>query len=218
MNMSNNLVKHLSNVTRVDREAKNGHRGAVIWLTGLSGSGKSTLAHGLEEVLHSQGYRTYVLDGDNVRHGLCNDLGFTHEARSENIRRIGEVAKLFMDAGFIVITAFISPFSVDRDQVRKGFNSNDFIEVYCESPIDVCENRDVKGIYKKARNGEILEFTGISSPYDVPEKPDLIINTSQTSLTDSLRCLVDFVTAMRPLTNRVNNVFKEDVNQSRLTQ
>jgi adenylylsulfate kinase len=216
--MSNNLVKHQSNVTRVDREVKNGHRGAVIWLTGLSGSGKSTLAHGLEEVLHSQGYRTYVLDGDNVRHGLCNDLGFTHEARSENIRRIGEVAKLFMDAGFIVITAFISPFREDRDDVRKGSNPNDFIEVYCDSPIDVCENRDVKGIYKKARNGEILEFTGISSPYDVPEKPDLIINTSHTSVTDSLRCLVDCVTAMRPLTNGVNDVFKEDVNQARLTQ
>jgi adenylylsulfate kinase len=209
--MSNHLVKHQSSVTRAEREAKNGHHGAVIWLTGLSGSGKSTLAHGLEEVLHSQGYRTYVLDGDNIRYGLCNDLGFTHEARSENIRRIGEVAQLFMDAGFIVITAFISPFSVDREQVRKEFNSKDFIEVYCDSPIDVCEKRDVKGIYKKARNGEILEFTGISSPYDVPEKPDLIINTSQTSLTDSLRYLVDCVTAMRPLTNSVNNVFKEDV-------
>lgn len=209
--MSNNLVKHQSHVTRADREAKNGHRGAVIWLTGLSGSGKSTLAHGLEEALHSQGYRTYVLDGDNVRHGLCNDLGFTHEARSENIRRIGEVAKLFMDAGFVVITAFISPFREDRDDVRKGFNSNDFIEVYCVSPIDVCENRDVKGIYKKARNGEILEFTGISSPYEVPEKPDLIINTSQTSLTDSLRYLVDCVTGMCPIING-DNVFKADVN------
>jgi len=167
--MSNNLVKVQSNVTRADREAKNGHRGAVIWLTGLSGSGKSTLAHGLEEVLHSQGYLTYVLDGDNVRHGLCSDLGFTHQARSENIRRVGEVAKLFMDAGFIVITAFISPFSVDRDNIRKGFNSNDFIMVYCESPIDVCENRDVKGMYKQARKGQILEFTGISSPYEIPE-------------------------------------------------
>jgi adenylylsulfate kinase len=214
--MSNNLVKHQYNVTRTDREAKNGHRGAVIWLTGLSGSGKSTLAHGLEESLHSQGYRTYVLDGDNVRHGLCNDLGFTHEARSENIRRVGEVARLFIDAGFIVITAFISPFREDRDDVRKGFNSNDFIEVYCDSPIDVCESRDVKGIYKKARKGEILEFTGISSPYEIPVKPDLIINTSHTSVTDGLRYLVDCVTAMRPLTNS-DNVFKADVNQARLT-
>jgi adenylylsulfate kinase len=214
--MSNNLVKHQYNVTRTDREAKNGHRGAVIWLTGLSGSGKSTLAHGLEESLHSQGYRTYVLDGDNVRHGLCNDLGFTHEARSENIRRVGEVARLFIDAGFIVITAFISPFRKDRDDVRKGFNSNDFIEVYCDSPIDVCESRDVKGIYKKARKGEILEFTGISSPYEIPVKPDLIINTSHTSVTDSLRYLVDCVTVMCPIING-DNEFKADVNQARLT-
>jgi len=142
------------------REAQNGHRGAIIWLTGLSGAGKSTLAHAVEDKLHQIGCRTFVMDGDNVRHGLCGDLGFSRQDRKENIRRIGEVAKLFMEAGVIVLTAFISPFRADRERVRGMVEHGDCIEI--------CENRDVKGLYKKARDGQISEFTGISSPYDPP--------------------------------------------------
>lgn len=179
---STNTVWHHATVTRARREAQNGHRGAIIWFTGLSGSGKSTLAHAVEEELHQRGCRTFVLDGDNVRHGLCGDLGFSAEDRVENIRRIGEVSKLFMEAGMIVLTAFISPFRADRERVRGMVEHGDFIEIFCDSPIEICESRDVKGMYKKARAGQIAEFTGISSPYEVPEDPELIVNTGIAQL------------------------------------
>jgi adenylylsulfate kinase len=179
---STNVVWHHATVTRVRREAQNGHRGAIIWFTGLSGSGKSTLAHAVEETLHQQGCHTFVLDGDNVRHGLCGDLGFSSKDREENIRRIGEMAKLFMEAGMIVLTAFISPFRADRERVRGMVEQGDFIEIYCDASIEVCEARDVKGIYKKARAGLIPEFTGITSPYEVPKNPELTVNTGGVEL------------------------------------
>jgi adenylylsulfate kinase len=188
---STNVVWHHATVTRVRREAQNGHRGAIIWFTGLSGSGKSTLAHAVEETLHQQGCHTFVLDGDNVRHGLCGDLGFSNKDRQENIRRIGEVAKLFMEAGAIVLTAFISPYRVDRERVRGMVEHGDFIEIYCDAPIEVCEARDVKGIYKKARAGLIPEFTGISSPYEVPKNPELTVNTGGEKLEACVKQVID---------------------------
>lgn len=181
---STNTVWHNATVTRERREDQNNHRGVAIWFTGLSGSGKSTLAHTVEEALHQMGCRTYVFDGDNVRHGLCADLGFSAEDRSENIRRIGEMVRLFVDAGVIALTAFISPFRKDRHVVRQRVTSDDFIEVYCRCPLEICEQRDVKGHYKRARAGEIPEFTGISSPYEEPQDAELILDTGTTSLTD----------------------------------
>lgn len=182
LSASTNTVWHHATVTRKRREEKNGHRGAILWFTGLSGAGKSTLAHAVEEVLHQRGCRTFVLDGDNVRHGLCADLGFSTEDRMENIRRIGEVTKLFMEAGVIVLTAFISPYRTDRKHVRNMVEQNEFIEIYCNATLEVCESRDIKGLYKKARAGQIAEFTGISAPYEVPVKADLTINTGSASL------------------------------------
>ena len=179
---STNVVWHHATVTRARREAQNGHRGAIIWFTGLSGSGKSTLAHAVEEAMYQQGCHTFVLDGDNVRHGLCGDLGFSIKDREENIRRIGEMAKLFMEAGVIVLTAFISPFRADRERVRGMVDRGDFIEIYCDAPIEICEARDVKGMYKKARAGLITEFTGISSPYEIPNNPELTVNTGRAEL------------------------------------
>lgn len=178
--VSDNVVWHHATVTRARREDQNGHRGAILWFTGLSGAGKSTLAHEVEEQLHQMGCHTFVLDGDNVRHGLCGDLGFSSEDRVENIRRIGEVAKLFMEAGVIVLTAFISPFRADRDKVRAMVQPGEFVEIYCQCSIELCEERDVKGLYKKARAGEIKHFTGISSPYEAPDKPELAVDTSRT--------------------------------------
>jgi len=180
--ISSNVVWHHATVTRARREQQNNHRGAILWFTGLSGAGKSTLAHAVEEELHQMGCRTFVLDGDNVRHGLCGDLGFSNEDRIENIRRVGEVAKLFMEAGIIVLTAFISPFRSDRERVRGMVEHGDFIEIYCDSSIEVCETRDVKGFYKKARAGQIAEFTGISSPYEVPENPEITVRTGTVEL------------------------------------
>jgi adenylylsulfate kinase len=179
---STHIAWHHATVTRERREAQNGHRGAIIWFTGLSGSGKSTLAHATEELLHQQGCRTFVLDGDNVRHRLCADLGFSVADRQENIRRVGEVSKLYLDAGIIVLTAFISPFREDRERVRNMVARDDFIEIYCNASIDVCEMRDVKGLYKKARAGQIGEFTGISSAYEAPEHPELIVATGSSEL------------------------------------
>lgn len=179
---SSDTVWHHATVTRQRRELLNNHRGAVIWFTGLSGSGKSTLAHEIEEQLHQRKARTFVFDGDNVRHGLCSDLGFSLVDRSENIRRIGEMAKLFVDAGVIALTAFISPLRKDRERLRQRIGQNDFIEIYCHCPLEVCESRDVKGLYRRARAGEIKEFTGISSPYEAPEQPDLIIQSGTESL------------------------------------
>jgi adenylylsulfate kinase len=180
--ISSNTVWHHATVTRRRREAQNGHRGGIVWFTGLSASGKSTLAHAIEEALHQRGCRTFVLDGDNVRHGLCGDLGFSNQERVENIRRIGEVAKLFMEAGVIVLTAFISPFRADRERVRGMVEHGDFLEIFCDCPIEICESRDVKGLYKKAHAGQIGEFTGISSPYEIPGSPELSVKTGTTEL------------------------------------
>ncbi|MEJ2547589.1 MAG: adenylyl-sulfate kinase [Gemmatimonadota bacterium] len=188
MSKSTNVFWHENHVLRADREARQGHPTAVIWFTGLSGSGKSTLANELDWRLFERGVSSYVLDGDNIRHGLNGDLGFSPEARTENIRRIGEVAKLFADAGTIAITAFISPYREDRDKVRTLLDrEEDFIEVFVEAPLEVCEERDPKGLYKKARAGEIPEFTGISAPYEAPLKPEIVVNTS----TDDVATCVD---------------------------
>ncbi len=173
MKKSSNTVWHHATVTRERRQQLNGHKSVILWFTGLSGSGKSTLAHAVEEELHQKGCRTFVLDGDNVRHGLCSDLTFEAEDRKENIRRVGEVAKLMLEAGVIVLTAFISPFREGRERVRSLVPHGEFIEIYCDCPLEVCESRDPKGIYKKARKGKIPYFTGISSPYEEPLKPEL---------------------------------------------
>ena len=162
-------------IVKKDRERLNGHSGKVVWFTGLSGSGKSTLANALEQELHAQGRRTYVLDGDNIRQGLNKDLGFSDAARAENIRRIAEVAKLMMDAGLVVLTASISPFRQDREAARALIGRADFVEVFVDTPLEVCEQRDPKGLYKKARDGQLLNMTGIDSPYEAPENPDLAI-------------------------------------------
>ena len=190
--MNKNIVWHKSQVSREMREKANGHRSVVLWFTGLSGSGKSTLAHAVEDHLYQLNVRTYVLDGDNVRHGLCGDLGFSDVARRENIRRIGEASKLFVDAGIVVLTAFISPFRSDRQQVRK-LMGDDFIEIYCDSSLETCEKRDVKGLYARARAGEIKDFTGISSPYEVPDTADIVVNTGVLSLQESVQQVVDYL-------------------------
>ncbi len=189
-----NTVWHHATVTRQRREALNGHRAAVIWFTGLSGSGKSTLAHAVEEKLHEFGCRTFVLDGDNVRHGLCSNLGFSIDDRRENIRRIAESAKLMMEAGVIAMTAFISPFRADRERARSLFPHGDFIEIYCAAPLEVCESRDVKGLYARARAGEVKEFTGISSPYELPVKPELVVDTGGQALED---CVAQVMAMLR---------------------
>jgi len=180
-----NIVWHQGAITREDRQQLNGHKGCTVWLTGLSGSGKSTIAVELEKRLLERGVRTYILDGDNIRHGLNKNLGFSPEDRTENIRRIGEVAKLFCDAGLVALTAFISPYRADRDQVRAIMQPGDFIEVFVDCPVEVCEQRDVKGLYKKARAGEIKEFTGVSAPYEAPSVPELVIETSDQSVEKS---------------------------------
>lgn len=180
--ISTNAIWHHAVIQREHRQSQNGHRSAVLWFTGLSGSGKSTLAHAVEEQLHQLGCRTYVLDGDNVRHGLCGDLGFSPADRTEKIRRIGEVAKLMVDAGVIVLTAFISPFRADRARVRSMFMHEEFIEIYCQCHLDVCESRDVKGLYQRARTGEVKDFTGISSPYEPPLSPELVLDTATLPL------------------------------------
>lgn len=182
MSKNCNTVWHHATVTRQRREAQNGHRAAAIWFTGLSGAGKSTLAHAVEEALHRQGCRTFVLDGDNVRHGLCSDLGFSVADRTENIRRIAEATKLLAEAGVIVLTAFISPFREDRARARALFAPGEFIEIFCNASLDVCEERDIKGLYRKARAGEVKEFTGISSPYEPPLNPELIVPTGSQAL------------------------------------
>ena len=182
---SSNTIWHNATVTRERREDRNKNRGAVVWFTGLSGAGKSTIAHSVEEQLFQTGCLSYVFDGDNVRHGLCSDLGFSAEDRTENIRRIAEMCRLFVDAGVVALTAFISPLHSDRAMVRK-LMGDDFIEVYCRCPVEVCEERDVKGLYKKARAGEIKDFTGISAPYEAPENPDMIIDTDEVSLEESV--------------------------------
>ena len=188
-----NITWHAADITREDRERLNGHRAVVIWFTGLSGSGKSTLAHAVENALFERGCRTYVLDGDNIRHGLNKDLGFSPQDREENIRRIGEVAHLFVEAGVIAMTAFISPYRADRDKARGIAGEGKFVEVYVKCALDVCESRDVKGLYKKARAGQIPEFTGISAPYEEPENAELVVDTGAESLEESTRKVLDYL-------------------------
>ena len=177
-----NIIPHTHEVTRQERVVRNGHLPKVIWFVGLSGSGKSTLASELEDRLFKKGFNTYILDGDNIRSGLNNDLDFSDQSRKENIRRISEVAKLFADAGVIVLTAFISPFEEDRKIARQLIGDKDFIEIYVDCPLEVCEERDVKGLYKKAREGKIKNFTGIDSPFEIPKNPEVIVDTANNSL------------------------------------
>ena len=185
-----NIVWHKASVDRAAWAEKRGHRSAILWFTGLSGSGKSTLANAVNAALFERGLATYVLDGDNVRHGLCKDLGFSDADREENIRRIGEVAKLFLDAGVIVLSAFVSPFRADRDKARELVEQGDFLEIFCAADLDVCESRDPKGLYAKARSGAIKEFTGISSPYEAPESPELKIDSGSQELTESVQVVL----------------------------
>ena len=183
---STNIAWHQASVDRAARAQQRGHRSAILWFTDLSGSGKSTLANAVNAALFERGLACYVLDGDNIRHGLCKDLGFSDADREENIRRIGEVSKLFLDAGVVVLTAFVSPFKADRDRARALVAAGDFIEIHCAADLSVCEQRDTKGLYAKARAGEIKEFTGISSPYEAPEQPELRVDTGSQSLEQSV--------------------------------
>jgi adenylylsulfate kinase len=189
---SHGVIWHRPSVTRDQRERLNGHRSLVVWFTGLPSSGKSTIAHALEDKLHALRCRTFVMDGDNVRHGLCDDLGFSMEDRNENIRRIGEAARLFVEAGVIVLTAFISPSRLGRERARRLFLEGDFVEIYCRCPVQVCEQRDPKGLYRRARAGQLEAFTGISAPYEEPASPDLTLDTAALSITES----VDLIYAM----------------------
>ena len=189
---SSNVVWHEAQVSRAMRESMNAHRGAVLWLTGLSGAGKSTLAHAVEERLHQMQARTFVIDGDNVRHGLCADLTFSDHDRVENIRRVGEVAGLFVQAGVLTLTAFISPFRADRAKVR-SILGEDFIEIHCDTALEICESRDVKGLYQRARAGEIADFTGISSPYEAPENPEVRVNTGSQELSVCVQQVMDYL-------------------------
>jgi adenylylsulfate kinase len=188
-----NTIYHNATVTRERRNQLNSHKSVVIWFTGLSGSGESTLAHSVEETLHNLDCRTFVLDGDNVRHGLSSNLTFSDDDRKENIRRIGEAANLMMEAGVIAMTAFISPFKKDRNLVRQLLSQGDFIEIYCKASLETCESRDVKGLYKRARAGEIKNYTGIDSPYEAPENPELVIDTEGELLEESVAKVIDFL-------------------------
>ncbi|MDV5120839.1 MAG: adenylyl-sulfate kinase [Candidatus Scalindua sp.] len=190
---STNIKWHHGKITKEDRVKLLNQKGVTIWLTGLSGSGKSTIAVELEHALIENRHQAYILDGDNIRHGLNKNLGFSPEDRTENIRRIGEVAKLFTDAGIITITAFISPYREDRDAVRKLLNNGEFIEVYVKCPLDVCEERDTKGLYKKARAGEVKDFTGISAPYEEPLNPELTIDSSKLTVEESTRTVLNYL-------------------------
>jgi adenylylsulfate kinase len=205
MNPKNtNVVWHRATVTRSRREHLNQHKSVILWFTGLSGAGKSTVAHAVEEALYQTGHRTFVMDGDNVRHGLCSDLGFVDADRKENIRRVAEVAKLMLEVGVITLTAFISPFSVERNLARSLVSTGDFIEIHCLCDLEICEQRDVKGLYKKARRGEIENFTGISSPYEVPEKPELRLDTG----TNSLQGCVDQVLVLLKQRGIISNTIR----------
>ena len=194
---SSNIIYHQASVTQQRRNKLNNHRSIVLWFTGLSGSGKSTLAHALEEKLFQKGCRTFVLDGDNVRHGLNSNLDFSEAGRTENIRRISEVSKLMLESGLIVMTAFISPINKDRIEARKLISNDDFIEIYCKASLETCETRDVKGLYKRARAGEIKNYTGINSPYEKPENPEIVIDTDQQSLEESISNILDFLKSKR---------------------
>lgn len=184
--INQNIIPHNFSVLKTDRQKLNGHKSCVLWFTGLSGSGKSTMAQALDVELHKLKIHTYVLDGDNIRSGLNKDLDFSSESREENIRRIGEVARLFVDAGIVVLSAFISPFQKDRDKVRELLEPGEFVEIYTDTSLEKCEERDVKGLYKKARMGEIKNFTGISSPYEMPLNPEIYLDTANKSIEENL--------------------------------
>ena len=196
-NPGSNIIFHPHKINKYDRSDIKGHKPCVIWLTGLSGSGKSTIANALEEKLNRMKVHTYLLDGDNIRHGLNKDLGFSIEDRKENIRRIGEVAKLFVDAGLIVTTAFISPLREDRDYARTLVEKDEFIEVYVDAPLEICEQRDPKGLYKKAREGKIKDFTGIDSPYEPPENPEIHIRTEELTIEESVEKIINYLKSNR---------------------
>jgi adenylylsulfate kinase len=189
----NNVVWHAQKITKLDRAALNHQKPFVLWLTGLSGSGKSTLASALDEFFFKQGLRSYLLDGDNIRHGLNKDLGFDYDSRVENIRRIGEVAKLMVDAGLVVITAFISPFRSDRGMVRSMFEAEEFIEVFVGAPLEVCERRDPKGLYKKARSGLVKEFTGIDSPYEKPLTAEISLDSDKQTIKEEMESVLQYL-------------------------
>jgi adenylylsulfate kinase len=205
-----NVTWHPSNITKHDRERLNGHRGATLWLTGLSASGKSTLAHEVEDQLYNREIRAYVLDGDNIRHRLNRDLGFSPEDRTENIRRIGEVARLFNEVGSIVLCAFISPYRADRQVARDVQEDGSFYEIFCRCPLEVCEERDPKGLYKKARAGEIKEFTGLTAPYEEPENPELIVDTDKQTIKESAESVIRFLETrgiiVRPVVERPRRI------------
>ncbi|SDX12510.1 adenylyl-sulfate kinase [Paenibacillus sp. CF384] len=190
---SNNITWHHSNISRDDRQSRNRHRSCTLWLTGLSGSGKSTLAFALEKELYARGIASYVLDGDNIRHGLNRDLSFSDEDRQENIRRIGELSKLFVDAGLVVLAAFISPNEKDRNMVRELLGPGDYNEIYVKCSLEECEKRDPKGLYRKARSGQIPNFTGISAQYDIPSAPELIIDTEQLTIEQSITAIIQYL-------------------------
>ncbi|TBW56710.1 adenylyl-sulfate kinase [Marinobacter halodurans] len=191
--MNKDIIWHHHKVSRADRAGSKNQKPCLLWFTGLSGSGKSTIANALDVALHERGYHTFLLDGDNVRHGLCSDLGFSDDDRVENIRRIGEVSKLFTDAGLIVISAFISPFTGDRRMVRKLFPAGEFIEIFMDTPINTCEERDPKGLYEKARQGVIKNFTGIDSPYQAPERPEIRLDSSSMSVDHCVDVIIEYL-------------------------
>ncbi|AYY25059.1 adenylyl-sulfate kinase [Bacillus cereus] len=188
-----NITWHEAIITKEDRQKLNNHKSLVVWFTGLSGAGKSTLASEVEKLLHKQRVNTYILDGDNIRHGLNKDLGFQPEDRKENIRRIGEVSRLFVDAGIITLVAFISPYREDRQMVRSLFKEGEFLELYVKCSLTECQNRDPKGLYKKALNGEIKGFTGVDAPYEAPLKADLIVETDKHSIEESVKQIINFL-------------------------
>jgi len=190
---SSNIIYHKATVTQQRRNKLNNHKSALLWFTGLSGSGKSTLAHALEEKLFQKGFRTFVLDGDNIRHGLNSNLDFSEAGRAENIRRISEVSKLMLEAGLIIMAAFISPFQKDRNEARNLIPNDNFIEIYCKASLETCEGRDVKGLYKLAREGLIKNYTGIDSPYEAPENPELIIDTDKETLNESVTKILNYL-------------------------
>lgn len=191
--MADNIIWHDHKITRAERSVNKNQKPCLLWFTGLSGSGKSTVANALDVALHKRGYHTFLLDGDNVRHGLCKDLGFSDFDREENIRRVGEVCKLFADAGLILMSAFISPFTGDRRLVRKLFPAGEFIEVFIDTPLAICEERDPKGLYQKARSGQIKRFTGIDSPYEAPSHPEVRLDTSNMSVEACVETLIAYL-------------------------
>ena len=204
--MTDNVFWHDGHIDRKEREGRNKHKSFVMWFTGLSGAGKSTLAHALEAELFACGHQVMVLDGDNVRHGLCSDLGFSEEDRHENLRRIGEVSKLFVEAGVIVLAAFVSPYRSDRERVRSMLPHGDFVEVYCKCGLETCEDRDPKGLYARARKGEVKNFTGISAPYEEPVRADLIVETDVQTLEEEVRDLMDLLREKQLVPTRPKSV------------